>query len=202
MAKEAVAQIRLYVPAGQANPAPPYQDTQKALEQSSQQVASLEQQVAAANTRLKQAEHAIWGLEKELEAEQTARKQISEEKNTLSRQLVAAQTELDSNRNKGASASTDAAQQSAWTNALETQVGHGGCNHAITGEPVLGLEETRGSKKHAVAIHNFSGFANEESAVGVTVESHTETRLLGDDAFLQTLQVQRTASGVDVPAIG
>jgi hypothetical protein len=106
----------------QANPAPPYQDTQKALEQPSQQVVSLEQQVAAANTRLKQAEHAIGGLEKQLEAEKTARKQISKEKNTLSRQLVAAQTKLDSNRNKGAAASSNAAQRSAETNALETQV--------------------------------------------------------------------------------
>src|SRR5882762_503516 len=90
----------------------------------------------------------------------------------------------------------------AGKNGLETQGGHGGSDDAVTYELILRFEKTRGGKKHAVAIHNFPGLADEERAVGVTIKGHTEARLLSDDAFLQALQVQRTTAGVDVPAVG
>jgi len=97
-------------------------DTQLALEHSQQQVTALEQQVAVANSRLKQAGQATTELEKQLEAERASRKQLSEEKNELGQLLAAKQTELDSIENKSVAAGTDAAQQSARTGALETQV--------------------------------------------------------------------------------
>ena len=98
------------------------QDVQQALRRSQEQVASLEQQVAASGDRLKQADVAVAGVEKQLAAEQSARKQLSEESERLTQQLSAAQAELDSMRNKWASAGTDVAQQATHTAALETEV--------------------------------------------------------------------------------
>lgn len=109
-------------PATRPMSAPPDRDTHQAVEDSKQQVASLEQQVAVADNRLKQADQGISDLEKQLEAEQAARKQLSDEKSALSQQLAAAQTELDSMRNKWAAAGTDAAQQSVRAGTLETEV--------------------------------------------------------------------------------
>jgi len=115
-----VAPIR--TPAGPAISVTPDRDTQQALENSKQQTAALEQQAAASNNQLKQVGQAKADLERQLAAEQAASKQLSEEKAVLSQQLSAAQTELESNRNRWAAAGTDAAQQSARTAALETQV--------------------------------------------------------------------------------
>jgi hypothetical protein len=109
-------------PAGPTISAPPDRDTQQALEHSKQHVADLEQQAAAADNRLKQANQTMTVLQRQLTAEQASQKQLSDEKNVLSQQLAAAQTELESNRNKWAQAGTDAAQQSARTAALEVQV--------------------------------------------------------------------------------
>jgi len=97
-------------------------DVQQAWRRSQEQVASLEQQVTAADNRLKQADVAIAGVEKQLAAEQGTHKQLSEERDKLAQQLAAAQTELGSMRNRWASAGTDAAQQTAHGAALETEV--------------------------------------------------------------------------------
>ena len=97
-------------------------DVQQSLRRSQEQVASLEQQVAASGDRLKQADVAVAGVEKQLAAEQSARKQLSAESERLTQQLSAAQTELDSMRNKWASAGTNVAQQAAHTAALENEV--------------------------------------------------------------------------------
>ncbi len=86
--------------------------------------------------------------------------------------------------------------------ALEAQVGHGRGDDAVAFEFILRFEVARDGKKHTVAVHDFSRFTDEERTVSVTVESNSETRLLRDDAFLQALQVQRTAAGVDVAAVG
>ena len=115
-----VAPIR--TPAGPTISAPPDRDTQQALEHSKQHVADVEQQAAAADNRLKQADQAMTVLQRQLTAEQASQKQLSDEKNVLSQRLAAAQTELESNRNKWDKAGTDAAQQSARTAALEVQV--------------------------------------------------------------------------------
>jgi hypothetical protein len=99
------------------------QDVQQALRRSQEQVTSLEQQVTASGDRLKQADVAVAGVEKQLAAEQSARKQLREESERLAQQLSAAQTELDSMRNKWASAGADVAHQAAHTAALENEVG-------------------------------------------------------------------------------
>src|SRR5215472_8831476 len=100
----------------------PDQDVQEALSRSEEQAALLEQQVTAANSRLKQTDAAMANIEKQLEAEQNAHKQLSEEKDRLTQQLGAAQTELNSMRNQWTSAGTDASQQAAHTAALERKV--------------------------------------------------------------------------------
>jgi anti-sigma-K factor RskA len=97
-------------------------DVQQALRRSQEQVASLEQQVTASDNRFKHADVAIAGIEKQLAAEQSAHKQMSGERDRLTQQLATAQTELDSMRNKWASAGTDATQQAAHAAALETEV--------------------------------------------------------------------------------
>jgi len=102
--------------------AAPDRDVQRALKRSQEQIASLEQQIVAANNGLKQANLARADIEKQLAAEQNAHKQLSEEKDCLSQQFAAAQTELDSVRNKWASTGTDATQQGANTASLEGKV--------------------------------------------------------------------------------
>jgi hypothetical protein len=104
----------------QATGGPP--TVQQELKRSQEQVVSLEQQVTAADGRLKQASLAMAGIEKQLTAEQAVRQQMSDDQNLLKQQLAAAHTELDSMRNKWASTGTDAGQQSAQTAALETEV--------------------------------------------------------------------------------
>ena len=100
----------------------PAQVVQQTLTRSQEQVASLEEQVTAADGRLKQASLAMAGIEKQLEVEQNARKLVSEKKDRLSERLIVAQTELGSMRNRWASAGKDPAQQAANAAALETQV--------------------------------------------------------------------------------
>ena len=112
----------IQTPATTATGKSPDQDVQEALSRSEQQAALLEQQVTAANNRLKQTDAAMANIEKQLEAEQNTHKQLSEERDRLTQQLGAAQTELNSMRNKWASAGTDASQRAAHTAALETQV--------------------------------------------------------------------------------
>lgn len=97
-------------------------DVQHALKGSQEQVASLEQQVAAAGVRLRQANLTLSGVEKQLEAEQNAQQQLIDEKERLNRQLTSTETELDSMRNKWASVGKDANDQSARVGALENQV--------------------------------------------------------------------------------
>jgi hypothetical protein len=97
-------------------------EVQQALRRSEEHVASLERQVSATDGRLKEASLAIAGMQKQLEAEQNAQKQLRGEKDRLSRDDAAAQTELDSMRNRWASAGTDASQRAATIATLETQV--------------------------------------------------------------------------------
>src|SRR4029077_24021 len=82
-----------------------------------------------------------------------------------------------------------------------TQVGHGSGNDAVALKLVLGFEVARGGKKDVVAVHDFSGLADEKRAIRIPVESHTETRLFSDDAFLQSLEIQGATAGIDVAAI-
>jgi hypothetical protein len=100
------------------------QDEQQVLKRSQEQIATLEQQVTAADDRLKQASRSTARIEEQLKSEQNADKQLSADKDRLSQQLAAAESKLDSMRNSWASAGRDATQQSARTAALETQVSY------------------------------------------------------------------------------
>jgi hypothetical protein len=90
----------------------------------------------------------------------------------------------------------------AGQDTFEAEIGHG-CGHdAIAVELVLGFKMTCDSQENAVAVNNLSRFADKEGAVGIAVEGHAELGALGEHAFLQTIEMERTASGVDVAAIG
>jgi len=103
--------------------AAPDRDPEQALERSKEQIAFLEQQVTAADNRLKQANLAKAGLEKRLETEQNGQKHLLEEMDRLSQQLVAAQTELSSMRNQRASVGTEASHPAAeHATALEIEI--------------------------------------------------------------------------------
>jgi len=84
--------------------------------------ASLEQQLRAAQTQLKQSSLAMAEIERTLEAEQTARGQLSQERDALNQQIAAARAEVASLQDQSASASTNAAQQVARKVALEEKV--------------------------------------------------------------------------------
>jgi len=118
----AIERPPIQTPTGPGVSASPDRDAQQALEHSKQQVASLEQQVAVADHRLKLANSDLVDIKRQLETEQAVRKQLSGEKSGLSQQLAAAQTELESNRSKLAATDTDVAQQSASKAVLERQV--------------------------------------------------------------------------------
>ena len=100
------------------------QDEQQVLKRSQEQIATLEQQVTAADDRLKQASRSTARIEEQLKSEQNADKQLSADKDRLSQQLAAAESELDSMRNSWASAGRGATQQASNTAALETQVSY------------------------------------------------------------------------------
>ena len=84
--------------------------------------ASLEQQLLAAETQLKQSSRAMADIEKRFEAEQTARTQLSQERDALNQQITAARAEVASLHDQSASASTNAAEQAARVMALEEKV--------------------------------------------------------------------------------
>ena len=105
-----------------ANSAASGGDTQQALEHSEEQIASLEQQVATAGAKSKQAALNLADLKQQLADEQIAHQQLSAERDRLSQQLFAVQTELDSVRNSWASNGKGVAEQPARTATLESQV--------------------------------------------------------------------------------
>jgi len=90
----------------------------------------------------------------------------------------------------------------AGEDAFEAEIGHGRGDDAIAFELVLGFEMARDGQENAVTVDDFSGFADEEGAVGIAIESNAETGALVDDAFLQAIEMEGTAGGVDVAAIG
>ena len=106
----------------QIRTATPDPTVQQALERSQAEVAGLQRQLAAAETRSQQNSLALADMEKQLDAEHSARQQLIEEKDQLHQQLVAAEKETDSLRNKWASAGTDTSSQSLRLASLETKV--------------------------------------------------------------------------------
>lgn len=102
--------------------AAPDSNVQQALERSQGEVAGLQQQLTAAEDRVKRTSLALDSVQKQLQAEQTAHQQISEEKETLSQQLAAAQTEMESLRSRAAMGEADRTQQAMRMASLETRV--------------------------------------------------------------------------------
>jgi len=103
-------------------PDSPVTSTQHALEQSQNEIASMQKQLVISEDRFKQATIAAADMRRQLQSEQVALKQADEERDTLSAQLTAAQAESASLRNKFAIASTDTAQHATQLAALETKV--------------------------------------------------------------------------------
>ena len=86
--------------------------------------------------------------------------------------------------------------------ALESEIGHGSSDNTVAGKLVPRFEEARRRQQNAIAIHDLPRPTDEEGAVSVTIESDAQLGALGDDAFLQASEVERTAIGVDVAAVG
>ena len=97
-----------------------------------------------------------------------------------------------------------ASERNAFTgqDEFEAEIGHGSGNDAIALEFVLGFEVASDGEENAIAVDDFAGFANEEGAVGIAIEGHTELGALGDHALLQAFEMERAAAGIDVAAIG
>ena len=94
-------------------------DLKPALELARHQVATLQQQLSAAEDRYRQSSSVVSDIKQQLEAEQEQRKTLGEEKNALSQQLVAAQTEAQSLRDRSTVANQMPPPQTA---ALEAKV--------------------------------------------------------------------------------
>jgi hypothetical protein len=103
-------------------PGPPATDTQQALANSREEIASLQKQLIASDGRFKQTTLAVANLQKQLQSGQVALRQADEERDALGAQLTAAQAESASLRNKFAIASTDTTQHATQVEALETKV--------------------------------------------------------------------------------
>jgi hypothetical protein len=84
--------------------------------------ASLQQQLLAAQTQLRQSSLAMAEIEKKLEAEQSTRAQLGQERDALNQKLASAQSEVASLNSQSASTSANASQQAARVVALEEKV--------------------------------------------------------------------------------
>jgi hypothetical protein len=95
---------------------------QHELEQSRQQIADLQQQLAAAEAHTIGSNGAIATLQKQLQAEETQREQIASDRDALSKQLVTAQSDIRTLGAKLTSASAGADQQTGRVAMLEAKV--------------------------------------------------------------------------------
>jgi hypothetical protein len=96
-------------------------DLRPALERAQEQVATLQQQISAAEERDRQSSSSATTMEQQLSAEQGERKKISDLRDSLSQQLAAAQTETKSLRAKSA-ADGMARREAAKTSALDAKI--------------------------------------------------------------------------------
>ncbi len=90
----------------------------------------------------------------------------------------------------------------AGEDTLETQIRHGRGDDAIAGKLALRLQITRDSEQHTVAVDDGTVRGDEEGAVGIAIEGHSECGLFGRNALLQFFEVQGTATRIDVAAVG
>jgi hypothetical protein len=98
------------------------EEMRQALEQTQQEVTTLQQQLAAANDRSAHAKSADPTLQRQIDADHLRQQQLTSEKDALSQQLAAAQSEAQSFRDRVASTQVNADRQSERTTALETKV--------------------------------------------------------------------------------
>ena len=90
----------------------------------------------------------------------------------------------------------------AGESALKSEIGHGSSDNTVAGKLVSRFEKARRRQQNAIAVHDLPRPADEEGAVSVTIESDAHRGALGDDAFLQGIEVKRATIGVDVAAVG
>ena len=95
---------------------------QHELEQSRQQIAELEHQLTAAETRTASTNAAIATLQHQLQAEEAQREQIASDRDALSKQLVTAQMDIQTLGAKLTSATAGAGQQIERVAMLEAKV--------------------------------------------------------------------------------
>jgi anti-sigma-K factor RskA len=92
------------------------------LERARQEVASLEQQLVAANERANQPKVLDLSLQHQLDTDRLQQQQLATERDDLSQQLVAAQADVQSLRDKVAATQTSADQEAARATSLEAKV--------------------------------------------------------------------------------
>jgi len=95
---------------------------QHELDQSRQQIAELQQRLAAVEAHTVDSNGAIATLRKQLQAEQTQREQIASDRDALSKQLATAQTDIQTLGAKLTSAGAGADQQTERVATLEAKV--------------------------------------------------------------------------------
>src|SRR5579859_73658 len=109
-------------PPASATGAPSNEDLRQAMELAQQEVAKLQQQLAAANDRAAQSKSSDPTLQHQLDADRAQQQQLTAEKNVLSQQLATAQAYVQSLRDKVTSTQANADQQAARTTSLEAKV--------------------------------------------------------------------------------
>jgi anti-sigma-K factor RskA len=98
------------------------EDMRQAMKRAQQEVMELQQQLAVANDRAAQPKSSDPTLQHQLDADHVQQQQLASEKDALSQQLTAAQADVQSLRDKVASAQANAGQQAERTTSLEAKV--------------------------------------------------------------------------------
>jgi hypothetical protein len=92
------------------------------LQDARQKIAALEQQVTETKDNFQQSNATMTRLQQQIDAETAERKRISDERDQFQQQLVAAQSDAQSLRDKTATTTTVAAQQTARVTSLEARL--------------------------------------------------------------------------------
>jgi hypothetical protein len=98
------------------------EDMRLALEQSQQDLAKLQQQLAVVNERATQPKSTDPTLQRQIETDHVQQQQLASEKDALRQQLAAAQSDAQSLREKVASTQANADQLAVRTSSLEAKV--------------------------------------------------------------------------------
>ena len=85
---------------------------------------------------------------------------------------------------------------------LETDVAHHRRDDAVAEQLAPGLHVTGAHQQHCVAVDDAALGIDQDGAVAVAVERHTDTARLLDHRALQVLRMRRAAIEIDVAAVG